>query len=153
MTFVEELKKPMDILKGITRDGIQDTVFTAFVLSAAVFPGVLVIWVFNPALIESSPTSKLFLLSCSFMVPLTLMNTLLMMFFTDKHCKSNHERRLFGFGAGGAFTIIVVFMILTVSYLFHLSLNTALIALAVIEGLVVILQIIRTPLPGTSARS
>ncbi len=143
----------MEILKGITRDGIQDTVFTAFALSAAVFPGVLVIWVFNPALIGSAPTSKLFLLSCSFMIPLTLLNTLLMMFFTDKHSKTNHERRLFGFGAGGAFTIIVVFIILTAAYLFRLPLKVAVISLVVVEALLVILQILRIPLPKTNGAS
>ncbi len=140
----------MELLKGISRDGIQDTVFTAFTLSAAVFPGVLVIWVFDPSLIASAPTSKLFLLSCSFMVPLTLVNTLLMMFFTDKHGKNNHERRLFGFGAGGAFTIMVVFILITVSYLFNLPLKVALISLAAVEILLVILQIFRTPLLKTS---
>lgn len=140
----------MELLTGIKREAIQDTVFTAFVLSASVFPGVLVIWVFNPALIDSAPTSKLFLLSCSFMVPLVLVNTLLMMHFTDKHCKSNADRRLFGFGAGAAFTIIVVFMILVLSFLFHLPLKAGLIALAVIEVLLVLLQLFRTPLPKTN---
>ncbi len=144
LTFVEEFKIMSELITALKRANLQETMFTALVLSASVFPGVLVIWMFKPALIDSASTSKLFLLACSFMVPLVLVNTILMGHFTDKHCKTDADRRLFGFGAGAAFTIIKVFMILAVAFLFSLSLKTCLIVLAVTEVLLVLLQVALT---------
>jgi len=134
----------MDLIASVKRANLQETMFTALVLSASVFPGVLAIWLFKPTLIDTASTSKLFLLACSFMIPLVLVNTLLMGHFTDKHCKTNDDKRLFGFGAGAAFTIIKVFTILSVAFLFSLSLKTCLIALVVIEVLLVLLQVALT---------
>jgi drug/metabolite transporter (DMT)-like permease len=133
----------MDPIAAIKQTNLREMMFAAMVMSASVFPGVLVIWLFNPALIDTASTSKLFLLACSFMVPPILFNSLVMGHFTDKHGKDIDEQRRYGFFAGAVITSLFVFFTVGFAFLFSWSLKTALIVSLSLE-VIPILALIRS---------
>jgi drug/metabolite transporter (DMT)-like permease len=133
----------MDPVATIKQTSLRELMFAAMVMSASVFPGVLVIWLFSPTLIDTASTSKLFLLACSFMVPPILFNSLVMGHFTDKHGRDTDEQRLYGFFAGAVVTSILVFFTVGLAFLFSWSLKTSLIVSLSLE-VIPILALIRS---------
>jgi hypothetical protein len=112
----------MNIVDQLRKATESDLRLIVYSVAGIISPGVLAIWVFAPSLVSSASTSKLVLLSLSFMLPIVTVNSA--MIGVAIQAKHHYREAAHEFTLGSVFTMLLFSVSLATSLIFSLKFST-----------------------------
>jgi hypothetical protein len=124
----------LNLLKQIRDMESAEFGFIIFSICGSVCPGILAIWLFDPALIETATTTKLIILAFSIMMPAIAANSYIIGMTTGADPSTPKNKTYLQLYLQSGVSTLCLFMIcLALRFFFAISLKTFLIILLALE--------------------